>query len=327
MNEAWIVILSGVVAGSCPVLFAALGETLSEKSGVINLSLDGCILLCAFTAFVASYHTGSVMAGFAAAALTGSLVSLVLGLISIFLSVSQVALGFVLSLLCRDLAYFFGNSYSRVQGVEVAHWPVPWLSSIPVIGPSFFQHNMVVYLSMVCIVLLWFYSERTGAGLSMKAAGENPHASFARGGRPRLVRLYHVVAGGALAGIAGASFSLFFKAGWGRPQGCEGTGWIALALVIFGGWSFFRVALGCYLFSLLQIVGVFMQQHFVDVPAQVFQVAPFPLMIFSLALIHVYGRVSQRVIMEPHGPFRFLSAFFTKVTHPAPAHLGKHFEP
>jgi simple sugar transport system permease protein len=246
---------------------------------------------------------------------------------SLFLGVSQVALGFVLSLLCRDLAYFLGNGYNRIQGVEVLPLPIPFLSDIPVIGPSFFNHNMVVYASVSAIFLLWFYTEKSGFGLHVKAAGENPYAAFARGGRPKMVRFVHVIAGGFMTGLSGAAFSLVVKAGWGRPQGCEGTGWIALALVIFGGWSFWRVAVGCYIFSFLQILGLFMQQWFQDIPAQVFQVAPFPLMIFSLALIHFSSKVSGQSLPDRGGAFRFVFSFVRALSKPAPAHLGKHFEP
>jgi len=327
MNETFVLVASGIVAGSCPVLFAAIGETLSEKSGVINLSLDGCILLSALSAFVASYHSSSILIGFVAAVLTGSFVSLLLGFMSIFLGVSQVALGFVLSLLCRDLAYFLGNSYNRLHGSEVLPMPIPFLSDIPFIGPTLFNQNLVVYCSLLSVFLLWFYTERTVPGLMMKSVGENPHAAFARGYNPKWIRLIHVIAGGAFAGLAGASFSLFVKAGWGRPQGCEGTGWIALALVIFGGWSFWRVAFGCYVFSFLQIMGFYMQQWFVDVPSQVFQVAPFPLMIFSLILVHFSNRFTIQSRFEKNGALRYVYSFIRLLSKPSPAHLGKHFEP
>ncbi len=327
MNDTLILIVSGVIAGSCPVLFAALGETLSEKAGVINLSLDGCLLLSALSAFAASYQTSSLMIGFLAAMMTGALVSLFLGIMTLYFRVSQVALGFVLSLFCRDLAYFFGNAYNRLQGVEVGPLPIPFLSDLPVIGPSVFSHNIVVYLSFLLPCALWIYSDKTKAGLSMKSVGENPYAAYARGYNPRLIRLCHVIAGGILTGIGGAAFSLFLKAGWGRPQGCEGTGWIALALVIFGSWNMFRVALGCYIFSFLQIMGLLFQQWFSDVPAQVFQVAPFPLMIFSLVLVYFTNRFSETSVGRNQRKYRlfFLTARF--LSKPAPSHLGKTFEP
>jgi simple sugar transport system permease protein len=130
-----------------------------------------------------------------------------------------------------------------------------------------------------------------------------------------------------LTGIAGASFSLFTKAGWGRPQGCEGTGWIALALVIFGGWSVFRVAFGCYFFSFLQIFGLYMQQHFENIPSQVFQVAPFPLMIFSLVIIHFSNKffIKKKSLEEKKQDVIF--SFFRKISKSPPAHLGKDFHP
>lgn len=327
MNDTLILVISGVIAGSCPVLFAALGETLSEKAGVINLSLDGCILLSALSAFVATYHTSSLTAGFVAAILTGACVSLFLGYMAIYLQVSQVALGFVLSLFLRDLAYFFGNSYNRLQVLDIQPLFIPYLSHIPVLGPSLFSHNLVVYTSIFLPFLLWIYADKTKSGLAMKAVGENPYAAFARGYDPRWIRLCHVVAGGALTGASGAAFSLFLKTGWGRPQGCEGAGWIALALVIFGSWNIFRVAVGCYIFSFLQIMGLLFQQWFSDFPAQVFQVAPFPLMIFSLVLVHVTNRVSDSFIDQEKHRFRLLISLVRFLSRPAPAHLGKTFEP
>ena len=327
MNETFIMIFSGIIAGSCPVLLAALGETISEKAGVINLSLDGCILLSALTGFVVSYHSASIALGFLAAAFISTCVSFVIGFLSLYLGVSQVAVGFVLTLLCRDLAYFFGNSYSRLQCIEIQSISIPFLSRIPFAGPVFFSHNALVYFTFCAVPLIWIFTERTSLGLKMKSVGENPYASYVRGIFPRRVRLFYTMLGGFFVGLSGASFSLFLKAGWGRPQGCEGTGWIALALVIFGGWSYVRVAAGCFLFSFLQIVGVFSQQWYSYIPAQVFQVAPFPLMIFSLVLVHFTQRWARDSLREKQGSTKIASRIFHLFSNAAPGHLGKFFRP
>lgn len=275
-------LLAGVTAGAAPILLATLGETLTEKSGIINLSLDGTILLSAMAAFVIAIKTGSTGVGFVAGGAIGAAVAAVVAVFSIHLGQSQVAVGFVLTLMTRDLAYFLGNPYARSQGLQVPPVAIPLLSDIPVLGDVLFNHNLPVYLSLTMIPVMWWVIYRTPMGLSLRAVGENPDAAFARGSRPGLIQYGTTLAGGFLVGLAGASFSLATKPGWGRPQGAEGTGWIALALVIFGGWHPVRAAAGAYLFAFLQVMGIYFQAWLPQVPSQVFQVAPFPLMIFTL---------------------------------------------
>ncbi len=286
MDISFSMLAAGVAATSAPLIFAALGETLTEKAGVINLSLDGTILLSAMTGFVTASATGSVWPGFAAAAVTGMVVSLILAIIGVWLGQSQVAVGFALTFLCRDLAYFLGSDYSRTPGPQLLASPVPGLADIPFIGPIFFNHSYVVYASFCIIPLLWYFIFHTKQGLILRAVGENPDGCWARGIRPKTTQALYTVLGGALTGLSGAAYSLAIKPGWGRPQGCEGIGWIALALVIFGGWHPVRVAFGAYIFGMLQMSGILLQEIFPTIPSQIFQVAPFPLMIFTLVLIH-----------------------------------------
>jgi len=287
MDITLSVFLAGIAASAAPLVLAALGETLTEKGGVINLSLDGTLLLAAMAGFAVASQSGSLLAGFAAAMGTGMLSSLVLALIAIYLGQSQVAVGFALTFLCRDLAYFLGAPFSRTPGPQMATIPIPILADLPFVGPLFFEHSLIVYASFIAIPLMYWFMYHTPQGLILRCAGENPEGCWARGVRPRLVQTIYTVAGGALVGLAGAAFSLAIKPGWGRPQGCEGMGWIALALVIFGGWHPVRVALGAYLFGLLQMLGIVFQDLFPAIPAQIFQVAPFPLMIFTLVLVHL----------------------------------------
>lgn len=291
MDVSLPVLAAGIAATSAPLIFAALGEALTEKAGVINLSLDGTILLAAMTGFVTASVTGSVWPGFAAAAATGMAVALALALVGVWLGQSQVAVGFALTFLCRDLAYFLGSPYSRTPGPQLLTVPIPVLGDLPVLGPILFNHSLVVYSSFLVIPLLWYFMFHTREGLVLRAVGENPEGCWARGIRPRLTQTLYTALGGALVGIGGAAYSLAVKPGWGRPQGCEGIGWIALALVIFGGWHPLRVALGAYIFGMLQITGIVLQDLFPTIPSQIFQVAPFPLMIFTLVLIHLSRNV------------------------------------
>ena len=318
------ILLASVVAGAVPILLATLGETITEKAGIINLSLDGSILLSAMTAFVVAYETGSILMGFACGALVGGLIAAVVAGFSIYLNQSQVAVGFVLTLMTRDLAYFLGNPYSRLQGPSAFQHPIPVLSDIPFIGEVFFNHTFPVYLSLLLIGLCWWYIYHTPQGLNLRTVGENPRACFARGISPARIQMFYAVCGGAFVGLAGATFSLCTKPGWGRPQGAEGTGWIALALVIFGGWHPIRAAIGAYLFAFLQVIGIYFQNWFPSVPAQVFQVAPFPLMIFTLLLINFLQKESA--IDMARGKVWMKSILGTLSGAP-PTALGKSYRP
>ena len=317
-----IVLLAGVVVGAAPILLAAIGETLTEKAGVINLSLDGTILLSAMAAFAVSFNSCSLWLGFGTGAVVGAAVAALVALFSIHLGQSQVAVGFVLTLMTRDLAYFLGNAYARQSGPQTIPMPIPGLEALPVLGPRIFQHPLPIYLSLLSIVACWWYLYHTAAGLSLMAVGENPAAAFARGISPARVQFWYTVMGGVLVGLAGATFSLCVKPGWGRPQGAEGTGWIALALVIFGGWHALRVAFGAYLFAFLQVMGIYFQGWFPSVPAQVFQVAPFPLMIFTLLLISALQRDAvQRKLARSPGWRRVLQVLAGR----APEALGRPY--
>lgn len=321
MTEHSLTLLfASVIAGAAPVVLATLGETITEKAGLINLSLDGSILLSAMTAFAVALHTQSTVLGFLAAAMCGALVALTVAVFSISLRQSQVAVGFVLTLMTRDLAYFLGNSCSRMQGPQVPQLPVPVLEDIPFLGSVLFRHNLPVYLSIVLIGLCWWYLFRTPLGLQLRAVGESPVAAYARGISPKKVQMLYAVAGGLLVGMAGAAFSLAVKPGWGRPQGAEGTGWIALALVIFGGWHPVRAAIGAYLFSFLQVMGIYLQEWFPSVPAQVFQTAPFPLMIFTLVIMHAVQQKNVSGTAQKHSR---IQPFIRLFSGNAPSALGR----
>ncbi len=322
-----ILLFSGVVAGATPVVLATLGETISEKAGVINLSLDGTILLSAMAAFVISYETNSLALGFFTGAIIGGLVAAVVVFFSLHLNQSQVAVGFVLTLMTRDLAYYLGSSYSRLPGPQVHPYPVPLLNQLPIIGPIFFDHNIIIYFSLFLIFICWLYIYKTPFGLNLRAVGEHPKAAYARGINPRRLQMVYAVCGGLLIGLAGAVFSLSTKPGWGKPQGAEGIGWIALALVIFGGWHPLRAAVGAYFFSFLQVMGINFQEWFPSVPAQVFNVAPFPLMILTLLFLNVADRNKKHIrhlTGEKKGRKRSMRSIFSGS---APLALGKPYQP
>lgn len=289
MDTAQLIpIISVAIATSTPLVFATIGETFTERAGVINLSAEGTILLSAMTGFAVAKtteglgSTPSLLLGFASAALVGAAIALVVAFGALTLKQSQVAIGFVLTLLCADLSSFLGNSFVRIPGPIVPSFKLP-LQDIPLVGPLLFQSDLLVYTSYALISISWVYFYRTRAGLMLRAIGEQPAAAFVRGTNVILMRYIYTLFGGALMGIAGAAFSLDFKAGWSHRH-TAGYGWIALAIVIFGGWNPLRVALSCYLFGILQSMSSVAQSTIPNVPTQVFTVAPFVLMILFLVL-------------------------------------------
>jgi simple sugar transport system permease protein len=324
MTDTFALTLAGILMAGAPLVLATLGETLTEKAGIINLSLDGSILLAAMAAFAVSVTFDSPWLGVLCGMGVGAAIAGVLGVIGIYLGQSQLAVGFILTLLTRDLAYFLGHSFSRQPGPDLGLWTIPGIGAIPLIGPIFGSQSPVIHLSLAAIFLCWWWMYRTEGGMRLRAVGESPRAAFGRGIRVRLVRLYYCLAGGALVGMAGAAYSLAVKPGWGRPQGCEGAGWIVLAIVIFGGWNPVRAALGAFFFAALQVSGIYLQEVFPSIPAPVFQVAPFPVMILTLLAVNM-GRVGWVQDMVRRNPV--LKRLSRSWSIEAPAALGQDFDP
>jgi simple sugar transport system permease protein len=316
--------ISSVIAASTPLVMAGLGEMLTEKVGVVNLSLDGSILLSAMAAFAVSYISGNLLLGILAAMLVGALVAWLVAYGSIALKQNQVAIGFVLTLLCADLSSFLGKPYVRIPGPSMPHLPIPGLVDIPVLGPILFDHNLLVYISYALIVASWLWISKTQQGLVLRSVGERPEAAFARGVHVHRTRYLYTLLGGALVGLAGATYSLSVKLGWSHRH-TAGEGWIALAIVIFGGWNPWRVALGAYLFGTLKSLGSLLQPlpMFRNVPTQVFQAAPFALLIVVLLLAS--GNLTERFLF--YLPPRLRRLVAGAVRGSPPAALGKPFEP
>jgi simple sugar transport system permease protein len=321
--------LAGVLAAAAPVLFAVLGETITERAGIINLSMNGSILLAAMGGFAVAYKTGSLALGFLAGMLIGALVALIVAFSSITLHQSQVAVGFVLALAGRDLSYFLGTPYMNTPGPVLQSLPIPLLKDIPILGPLFFQQNLMTYLSYILIILTWLWIFRTRPGLMLRGIGERPAAAYVRGANVNRLRYVYTIIGGALIGLAGPAFTLNVKAGWmGTQTGLDGIGWIALSITIFGGWNPFRAAFGAYLFSFLQWLGLVLQSKLPGIPTQVLQVAPFPLMILTLLLVNISdAEWIQRLLASlPEGTRRVVAKLLRALRASPPASLGVPFE-
>ncbi|NJK64114.1 MAG: ABC transporter permease [Synechococcaceae cyanobacterium SM2_3_1] len=316
-----IAVLATAIATSTPLIFACIGETLTERSGVINLSAEGTMLLAAMTGFALANTSGNLILGFVGAGGVGAGIALLMAVGSISLKQSQIALGFVLTLLCSDLSSFLGTPFVRIPGPTVPRLPVPGLASIPVLGPLFFQSDGLVYLSYVLVVGSYWFLYHTRPGLELRALGERPAAAFARGIAVTRLRYLYTLLGGFLIGIAGAAFSLDFKAGWSHRH-TAGYGWIALAIVIFGGWHPLRVALGAYLFGILQSLASLAQGSIPGIPTQVFSVAPFVLMILVLAV--TANPAVETLLQRLPAPFQRMSQHWLRSR--APTGLGQPFE-
>lgn len=319
---------AAIVAASPPLIFAVLGETIAERAGVINLSLDGLLLLTAMAAFAAARASNNLLAGVAAALAIGACAGLIVALASLTLRQNQVAAGFVLTILCQNIAYVLGNPVAHVPGPQVAYAPVPVLSAWPVLGPLLFNHNAMVYASILSVAAVWWYLTRTRAGLALRGLGEQPAAAFARGVDVTRLRYLYALLGGALVGLGGAASSLAVKPGWSRPYGIEGTGWIALAIVIFGNWNPIRAAAGAYGFVMLQTLATTLQSSLPRVPTQVFPTLPFPLMILALLLVTLgNAEVVQRALRRlPLGGRVAVARLLRTLQASPPAALGVPFD-
>jgi simple sugar transport system permease protein len=321
--------LAGVLYGAAPIMFAVIGETITERAGIINLSMNGTILISAMVGFAVAVETGNPLLGFLAGALVGGFVALIVAFSSITLKQSQVAVGFVLAVLCLNLSYFLGHPYISVGGPRLNTVPIPLLSQIPILGTLFFSQDLMTYASFVIIFLAWFWIYRTRPGLMLRGIGERPAAAYVRGANVNRLRYIYTVIGGAIAGLAGPAFSLSVKAGWAGPlSGLDGYGWIALSITIFGGWSPFRAAFGVYLFSLLQWLSLVLQPIMPSIPTQVLQVAPFPLMILTLLLVNISDAewVERTLAAMPERTRRVVMKLLRALRASPPTSLGVPFE-
>lgn len=327
-NNFLIVGLASVLVTAAPIVFAAIGETFAERSGVINLSVNGTIVLTAMTGFAVAVTTNSLVLGYLSGIVVGALVALLIAFSSITLHQSQVAVGYVLTYTTLSLAYFLGNPYTAAQGPILQNTPIPLFSKIPILGALFFNSDIMTYLSYVLIFVAWLWVFRTRPGLILRGIGERPAAAFVRGANVNRLRYFYTVLGGALVGLAGPIYSLGVKAGWkGTISGLDGFGWIALAITIFGGWNPLRAAFGAYLFAFLQWLSLVIQPVLPSIPAQVLQVAPFPLMILTLLLVNVSDAewVDRTLASLPERPRKIVSRILRALHASPPGALGTPF--
>ncbi|MBE7474015.1 MAG: ABC transporter permease [Anaerolineae bacterium] len=248
-----IIILHAGMATGTILLFAAIGEIFAERAGVLNLGVEGMMLIGAMTGFSISLSTGNPWLGLALAMLVGGLLSLLHGLVTIHFQADQVVSGLTLTFLGTGLALVFGEGLTGKNPPLIPDFDIPGLALIPVIGPIFFEdHSLLVYLGYLFTPLAWYYIYKTRPGMHLRAVGEKPEAADTMGINVYGLRYFYVFVGGCLAGLAGATISLSVSPGWYSAQTTSGQGWIAVGLVIFAQWDPVRAAIGAYLFGALR---------------------------------------------------------------------------
>jgi simple sugar transport system permease protein len=250
MIDLTLILAAGVASGTV-LLFAAIGEVFAERAGVLNLGVEGMMLIGAVAGFSVAATTGDPWVGLIIAMLAGGLLSLVHAVITIHFRADQVISGLALTFLGSGLARVLGDGLSNAGSIHtLPRLTVPLLSQVPILGPILFRDQSVLtYVGFILIPLAWYWIDRTRPGLHLRAVGERPAAADAQGIDVVLLRYAYVLFGGLLAGLAGATITLAISPGWFGDQTVAGRGWIAIGLVIFAQWSPVRAAIGAYLFG------------------------------------------------------------------------------
>lgn len=283
--------LNTMLTLATPLLFAALGETFSQKSGVVNLGVDGIMLLAGFGAFVVVLTSGSVWLGLFMAMAIGLVMGLMMSFVSVTMKAEQGVSGIGLQMFGLGMSSLLFKvlvgTVKTVQGFPRLH--IPFLSDIPVVGPIFFDHNILVYIAFALVPLSWWVLERTTIGLKIKAVGQNPAAADSRGIDVNRVRYGSVCFGAMLAGMAGASISISIVNLF-QDNLTAGQGFIAVALVYFGGWTPIGVMFGALLFSVANSLQLWMQVLGVNMPASIANMLPYILTIVALTVTVYRGR-------------------------------------
>jgi simple sugar transport system permease protein len=304
MNEVAQILVLTLAAGT-PLVFAALGELVVERSGVLNLGVEGMMLVGAVASFIVAARTHSPWLGVGAGALAAAGLSLVFAALALSLRANQVATGLALSLFGLGLSAFVGRPYMSVVIEGMKPLAIPGVSDLPVVGKLLFSHSPLVYASIALFVLVHLFLYRTRAGLVLRAVGESPQSAHAIGYDVLAIRYAAVLFGGACAGLGGAFLAVAYTPSWVEGM-TAGRGWIALALVVFGTWKPWRVMVGAYLFGSVTLAQFQAQAAGVDVSSQWLAMLPYVATIVVLAII---------------------SRDATMIRRNAPASLGKPWHP
>jgi len=279
-----VLLIASLMVASTPILLAAIGEMVVEKSGVLNLGVEGMMITGAICGFAIAVETGSPTLGFLAAMAGGAALSLVFGVLTQVLMSNQVATGLALTLFGLGLSALLGQGYVGIKPPATGRLDLGPLSDIPVLGRILFSHDLVVYLSLALVAAVWAFLRFTRAGLILRAVGENHDAAHALGYHVVRIRLAAIAFGGACAGLGGAYLSLVRVPQWTEGM-TAGAGWIALAIVVFASWRAGRVLLGAYLFGGVTVLQLNLQAAGLAVPVELLSASPYLVTILVLVIM------------------------------------------
>jgi simple sugar transport system permease protein len=284
MMDNLIPILVAAVAAGTPMVFAALGELITEKSGVLNLGVEGMMLMGAVTGFAVASQTGNPWLGALGGMVAGAAMALIFAVLTLNLMANQVASGLALTLFGVGLSAFLGKPYESVSLVVAPPPEIPLLSQIPVLGPLLFKYHVLVYVSWALFAAIAWFLYRSRAGLVLRSIGESPESAHAIGYPVIRIRYFATLFGGAMAGLGGAYLSEFYAPLWVEGM-TAGRGWIALALVVFATWRPARVMIGAYLFGGVTIAQFFAQGAGISIASQFLSSLPYLATIVVLVFI------------------------------------------
>jgi ABC-type uncharacterized transport system permease subunit len=282
--DTWVTIATSAVGAATPLAYAALGELVVERTGVLNLGVEGMMLVGAMSGFAVGVTSGSLLLGYLAAAAGGMLIALLFGFLTLTLQTNQVATGLALTLFGVGLSAFAGRAFVGLPIGRVPFLHLPGLSDLPVLGPLLFHYDPLAYLSVALCVLIAWVLKATRLGLRIRAVGEQPSVAHALGEPVIRIRYLAVLFGGAMSGIAGAYLSTAVTPMWVEGMSA-GRGWIALALVVFGTWKPWRVLGGAYLFGTVTVLQLYAQGLGVHIPSEFLSMLPYLATIIVLVLI------------------------------------------
>ena len=284
MMDTLIPILVAAVAAGTPMVFAALGELVTEKSGVLNLGVEGMMLMGAVTGFAVASQTGNPWVGALAGMVAGAAMALIFAVLTLNLMANQVASGLALTLFGVGLSAFLGKPYESVSLTVAPPPAIPLLSQIPVLGPMLFSYHVLVYVSWALFAAIAWFMYKSRAGLVLRSIGESPESAHAIGYPVIRIRYLATLFGGAMAGLGGAYLSEFYAPLWVEGM-TAGRGWIALALVVFATWRPARVMIGAYLFGGVTIAQFFAQGAGISIASQFLSSLPYLATIVVLVFI------------------------------------------
>ncbi|MHA6264851.1 ABC transporter permease [Arenibacterium sp. CAU 1754] len=279
-----VLLVASLMVAATPILLAAIGELVAEKAGVLNLGVEGMMIVGAISGFAVTVETGSPWLGFAAAAAGGALLSVLFILLTQVALANQVASGLALTLFGLGLSARMGQGYVGVKPPPTPRLDLPVLSDLPVLGPILFGHDLILYLGIGIVAGTWALLKYTRAGLILRAVGENHDAAHALGYKVVRIRIAAIMFGGACAGLGGAYISLVRVPQWTEGM-TAGVGWIALALVVFASWKPWRVLLGAYLFGGITVLQLNLQAAGVAIPVEYLAMSPYIITIIVLVIL------------------------------------------